>query len=53
MLLLPMQVVAVEDGEANADEGDLKLLALVQGVSLNELPIRVADHEVRLVSEYQ
>ncbi len=48
-----MQVVAVEDREADADQRNLERLALVQRVALDELAVAVADHEVRLVGEHQ
>ena len=48
-----MQVVTVEDREADTDQRYFELFALVQGVTLDELAVAVTDHEVRLVGEYQ
>ena len=48
-----MQVVTVEDREAEADQRHFKRLAQVQGVALDELAVTVADQEVGLLGEAQ
>ena len=48
-----MQMVAVEDREADTDERNLELFPLVSRVALDELSVGVTDHEIRLVGEAQ
>jgi hypothetical protein len=50
---MAVQVVAVEDGEAQTDQGHFEGLALVQGVPLDELAVGVADEEVGLLGEHR
>ncbi len=50
---IPVQVMAVEDREAQPNQGHLELRALGDRVALDELAIGIADHEVRLVGEDQ
>ena len=48
-----VQVVAVEQREAEPDQRHLVFLALVQGVALDELAVGIADQEIGLVGEHQ
>ena len=48
-----MHVVTVEDRETDTDQRHFVLFALVQGVTLDELAVAVANHEVWLVGEHQ
>jgi hypothetical protein len=53
MVVATMQMVTVEDREAEADQRYFERFALVAGVALDVLAIGVADQEVRLVREAQ
>src|SRR3990167_262628 len=50
---MTVHVMTVEDREADTDQRNFELLALVQRVTLDELAVGIADHEIRLLGEHQ